>query len=220
MSEILYNNKRNNKWGVPMENSKNEKTYETLRDMIFNGDLKKGEKITETNLANTLGISRTPVREAIRRLEQEKLIDNNRIANPTERDYQDIFEMRILIEKFAVAKATQFFSPSDIEELENYVEIGYSGELEAKMDVNKSFHEKIVNGTKNKMMIEYFNQMQSIIYLFRKTVLSYKRPGLIDEHKEIVTAIKERDTERAEKLIVEHLKADLEFGLYYLRDDE
>ncbi|WP_257347340.1 GntR family transcriptional regulator [Pseudalkalibacillus decolorationis] len=203
-----------------MENSKNEKTYETLRDMIFNGDLKKGEKITETNLANTLGISRTPVREAIRRLEQEKLIDNNRIANPTERDYQDIFEMRILIEKFAVAKATQFFSPSDIEELENYVEIGYSGELEAKMDVNKSFHEKIVNGTKNKMMIEYFNQMQSIIYLFRKTVLSYKRPGLIDEHKEIVTAIKERDTERAEKLIVEHLKADLEFGLYYLRDDE
>lgn len=195
-----------------------EKSYETIRDMIFNGDLMKGEKITETGLAKKLGISRTPLREAIKRLEQEKLIYNNRIANPTERDYQDIFEMRILIEKFAVVKAAQFFTPSDIEELDSYVEIGYTGEIQEKMDANKSFHEKIVNGTKNQLMIEYFNQMQSIIYLFRKTVLDYNRPGLIDEHRDIVKAIKDKNLTEAEQLIEAHLKADLEFALYYLRE--
>jgi len=195
-----------------------EKSYETIRDMIFNGDLIKGEKITETGLAKKLGISRTPLREAIKRLEQEKLIYNNRIANPTERDYQDIFEMRILIEKFAVVKAAQFFTSSDIEELDRYVEIGYTGEIQEKMDANKSFHEKIVNGTKNQLMIEYFNQMQSIIYLFRKTVLDYNRPGLIDEHRDIVKAIKDKELTKAEQLMEAHLKADLEFALYYLRE--
>jgi len=195
-----------------------EKSYETIRDMIFNGDLMKGEKITETGLAKKLGISRTPLREAIKRLEQEKLIYNNRIANPTERDYQDIFEMRILIEKFAVVKAAQFFTSSDIEELDRYVEIGYTGEIQEKMDANKSFHEKIVNGTKNQLMIEYFNQMQSIIYLFRKTVLDYNRPGLIDEHRDIVKAIKDKELTKAEQLMEAHLKADLEFALYYLRE--
>src|SRR5699024_4356908 len=103
--------------------------------------------------------SRTQLREAIKMLEQKKLIYSNRIANPTERDYQDIFEMRILREKIAVVKAAQFFTPSEIEELDSYVEIGYTGEIQEKMDANKSFHEKIVNGTKNQLMIEYFNQM-------------------------------------------------------------
>ncbi|WP_156856350.1 GntR family transcriptional regulator [Oceanobacillus sp. AG] len=194
-----------------------EKTYEMIRDMIFTGKLTNGEKIVETRLAEQLGVSRTPLREAIKRLEQEKLIRNNQISNPTDQDYQDIFELRILIEKYAIVKATQFFTDDDIKIMEDLVEIGYTGDSEEVMEANKLFHEKIVNATKNNFMIETFNQMQSIIYLFRKTVLYQKRPGLIDEHKEIVLAMKDRDGEKAERLIEDHLKADLEFALYYLR---
>lgn len=194
-----------------------EKTYEMIRDMIFTGKLTNGEKIVETRLAEQLGVSRTPLREAIKRLEQEKLIRNNQISNPTDQDYQDIFELRILIEKYAIVKATQFFTDDDIKIMEDLVEIGYTGDSEEVMEANKLFHEKIVNATKNNFMIETFNQMQSIIYLFRKTVLYQKRPGLIDEHKEIVLAIKDRNGEKAERLIEDHLKADLEFALYYLR---
>lgn len=194
-----------------------EQTYETIRDMIFTGRLKNGEKIVETRLAEQLGVSRTPLREAIKRLEQEKLIENNQISNPTNQDYQDIFELRILIEKYAVVKATHYFTIDDFKEMENFVKIGYKGSSDEAMDANKMFHEKIVNSTKNNFMIETFNQMQSIIYLFRKMVLNHNRPGLIDEHNEIVMAMKERDAEKAEKLIEMHLKADLEFALYYLR---
>src|SRR5690625_1050910 len=194
-----------------------EKTYETIRDMIFTGKLTNGEKIVETRLAEQLGVSRTPLREAIKRLEQEKLIQNNQISSPTNQDYQDIFELRILIEKYAVVKATNFFTDDDFKEMDKFVDIGYTGNSEETMDANKMFHEKIVNATKNNFMIETFNQMQSIIYLFRKTVLNYNRPGLIDEHKDIVLAMKERDAEKTEKLIEKHLIADIELALYYLR---
>ena len=195
-----------------------EQTYEAIRDMIFSGKLTNGEKIVETRLAKQLGVSRTPLREAIKRLEQEKLIRNNQIYNPSEQDYQDIFELRILIEKFAVIRATHFFTEDDLREMERLVEIGYTGDSKEVMNANKLFHEKIVKATKNNFMIETFNQMQSIIYLFRKMVLTHKRPGLIDEHREIVLAMKKRDANKAEALMEQHLKADLEFAMYYLRD--
>lgn len=194
-----------------------EQTYEKIRDLIFTGKLENGEKIVETKLANRLGVSRTPLREAIKRLEQEKLIQNNQISNPNNQDYQDIFELRILIEKHAVAKAALYFTKEDYNEMDEFVEIGYKGNSDEAMHVNKMFHEKIVSATKNNFMIETFDRMQSIIYLFRKTVLNHNRPGLINEHKEIVKAMKERNTEKAKLLIEEHLKADLEFALYYLR---
>ncbi|MBU5468592.1 GntR family transcriptional regulator [Virgibacillus sp. MSJ-26] len=194
-----------------------DQTYEKLRDMIFSGELSNGEKLIETKLAQQLGVSRTPLRESIKRLEQEKLIQNNRISNPTDKDYQDIFELRILIEKYAVTKAAHFFTEEDIKEIEELVKIGYEGNNDDIMNANKQFHEKIVHATKNNLMIDTFSQMQSIVYLFRKTVLNHKRPGLIDEHSKIVTAIKEKDAEKAKQLIEEHLQADLEFGLYYLR---
>lgn len=203
-----------------MENHKvsaYEKAYEHIRDMIFNGELKTGEKISETGLASRLGISRTPLREAIRRLEQERLVSGNKIANPTDRDYRDIFEMRILIETFAAKKAAQFLPSQEVQELERYIQIGYNGTHDEVMEANKAFHEKLVWSTKNNVMIDYFNQMQSIIHLFRKTVLDYERPGLIDEHNEIVEAIKERDSMKAANLTQDHLEADLEFVLYYLR---
>lgn len=194
-----------------------EKTYEALRDMIFTGKLANGEKIVETRLAQQLGVSRTPLREAIKSLEHEKLIRNNQIANPTDKDYQDIFELRILIEKYAIGRATLFFTDDNIKEMKELVEIGYTGSNEEVIEANKTFHEKIVHATKNTFMIETFDQMQSIVYLFSKTVLNHQRPGLIDEHHAIVSAMQDRDTKKTEKLIEEHLKADLEFGLYYLR---
>src|SRR5690625_7771781 len=100
-----------------------EKTYETIRDMIFTGKLTNGEKIVETTLAEQLGVSRTPLRESIKRLEQEKLIENNQISSRTNQDYQDIFELRILIEKYAVVKWTKLFTYDDFKEIDKYMHI-------------------------------------------------------------------------------------------------
>lgn len=87
------------------------------------------------------------------------------------------------------------------------------GTSEEVMAANKEFHEIIVGVTNNPVMIDIIDRMQSIIYLFRKTVVYQKRPMLIEEHQGIYEAIRQNDADEAEKLMKEHLYKDLEFCL-------
>lgn len=84
------------------------------------------------------------------------------------------------------------------------------------MGANERFHEIIVQASGNSLMIETIDRMKSIIYLFRKTVVLYKRPHLIDEHEEIYNAILARDGETAKQLMETHLQADLDFCLHIM----
>jgi DNA-binding GntR family transcriptional regulator len=190
--------------------------YEYIRDQILNGELSRGTKLVEEKLATELGVSRTPIRESIRKLEQEGLIKDKRVVNPTETDLRNIFQVRILLECFAARNAAMYMNESSIQKLHECVLIGRNGSSEEVMKANEEFHELIVQASNNPVMIDTIDRMQSIIYLFRKTVVLYKRPFLIDEHDEIYQAILEHDGDRAEELMKKHLQADLEFCLHYL----
>ncbi|WP_066152683.1 GntR family transcriptional regulator [Halalkalibacter krulwichiae] len=192
------------------------KAYEYIRDQILNGELSRGTKLVEEKLASELGVSRTPIREAIRKLEQEGLIQEKRVANPTETDLRNIFQVRILLEGFATRNAAMYMNDTNIERLQECVQIGRNGTSEEIMKANEEFHGLIVQATNNPVMIDTIDRMQSIIYLFRKTVVLYKRPFLIDEHEEIYQAILNHDSDLAEELMKKHLQADLEFCLHYL----
>ena len=82
---------------------------------------------------------------------------------------------------------------------------------------NARFHDIIVQATNNPVMVDTIERMQSIIYLFRKTVVYQKRPFLIDEHDAICSAIESHQPNEAERLMKEHLEADLDFCLHILR---
>jgi len=88
------------------------------------------------------------------------------------------------------------------------------------MNANEGFHEIIVQASNNPVMIDIVDCMQSIIYLFRHTVVYYNRPFLIDELENIYKAIKERDGEKAESLMKEHLQSDLDFCIHLFGDGE
>ena len=191
-------------------------SYEILRDRILNGELPGGTKIVEEKLAAELGVSRTPIRESIRRLEHEGLIVNKRIVKPTEKDLRNMFQVRMLLEGYSAQCAASYLKENDLQSLHQCVEIGKTGTVEAIMEANARFHEIIVGASNNPVMIDIIDRMSSIIYLFRKTVVFYNRPHLIDEHEQIYEAIKARDGEKAEKLMKTHLKADLEFCLHLL----
>ncbi|TDL32930.1 GntR family transcriptional regulator [Jeotgalibacillus sp. S-D1] len=190
--------------------------YETIRDKILNGELEGGTKLVEERLAEELGVSRTPVREAIRRLEQEGLIKKKRVVKPTESDLRHLFQVRMILEGHAVRTAAAYMTEEELEQLAQCVEIGRTGSVEEIMKANKKFHDLIVQASKNPVMINIIDQMQSIIYLFRKTVVYHKRPYLIDEHQDIYEAIKQRDGDKAERLMKAHLQADLDFSLHVL----
>lgn len=187
--------------------------YETLRDQILSGEVEGGTKLVEDRLAEDIGVSRTPIREAIRRLEQEGLIINKRVYKPNSMNYIHLFEMRILIECFAVKKAAKYMTDEELVLLKNTIDLARSSLGEEVIEANKTFHDMIVRQSRNTVMIETVEKMRSIIYLFSKAVVFNKRPMLIDEHEGIYRAIAARNGELASNLMENHLKADLQFTL-------
>ncbi|WP_207953247.1 GntR family transcriptional regulator [Paenibacillus agricola] len=194
-----------------------QQSYEALRDMILTGTIKQGTKLVEEKLATELGVSRTPIRESIRKLEQEGLIVNKRVVKLSETDLRNTFELRKLLEGHGARSAAAYMSEQEYLALERCVKIGRSGSLEAIMEANKEFHEIIMRASNNTLMIDLFDRMQSVIYLFRQTVVYHNRPFLIDEHQKICEAIGAHDGDTAEQLMKEHLQADLDFCLHQIR---
>ncbi|WP_019124018.1 GntR family transcriptional regulator [Brevibacillus massiliensis] len=192
-------------------------SYEYIRDKILSGELPRGTKLVEERLAEELGVSRTPVRESIRKLEQEGLIKQKRVVNPTDTDLRNIFQVRILLEGFSARCAAAYMDEETLQKLQGCITAARHGDIEETMRANKEFHDLIVQSSNNPEMINIIDRMQSIIYLFRKTVVYHKRPFLIDEHQQIYEAISAHDGTAAERLMQEHLQADLDFCLHVLR---
>lgn len=192
-------------------------SYEYIRDKILNGELERGTKLIEEKLAVELGVSRTPIRESIRKLEQEGLVKQKRVVNPTETDLRNYFQVRILLESFAARSAATYMSENDLDQLEECIRIARTGSPEEIMEANEKFHNIIVNATNNPVMVDTIERMQSIIYLFRKTVVYHKRPFLIDEHQKIYDAILNHQADEADHLMKEHLQADLDFCLHVMK---
>ncbi|PIC64839.1 GntR family transcriptional regulator [Sporosarcina sp. P13] len=187
--------------------------YETIREQIITGSYPGGMKLVEVQLAEEIGVSRTPVREAIRRLEQEGLIKRKKVIKPTEKDLRHMFQMRTLIESHAAKMAATYMSPEIISKLRRSIHLAKTSDSQGIVKANKDFHDLIVQECRNPIMIDTVDKMQSIIYLFSKTVVQYQRPLLIEEHIKICDAIERRQPELASKLMEDHLKADLEFTL-------
>lgn len=189
-------------------------SYEYIRDQILNGELPRGTKLVEEKLANELGVSRTPIRESIRKLEEEGLIQKKRVINPTEKDLRNTFGVRILLECYSARCAATYMNEAKLNELYECIVIAKKGTNSEIMTMNKRFHDLIVNASNNPVLIDTIDRMQSVIFLFRKTVVYQKRPNLIEEHEEIFYAIRTHDADKAEQLMNDHLKADLEFTLH------
>jgi DNA-binding GntR family transcriptional regulator len=193
-----------------------QQSYEMVRDKILNGQLQSGEKVTEEKLAADLGFSRTPIRDAIKRLEYEGLIIDKKVVKPSDKDLRNIFQVRMLLEGYSAQCAATYSSPDQLAILAECVAIGKNGSYEEVMQANERFHQIIVQTSGNDRLIDTINRMQSIIYLFRKTVVFYSRPFLIEEHEEIYNAIRDRQPDRAEELMKQHLEKDLDFCLHLI----
>ncbi|UXR69712.1 GntR family transcriptional regulator [Staphylococcus sp. IVB6246] len=190
--------------------------YQQMRDDIINGILKPGEKITEVKMAEKYHVSRTPIREAIKQLEMEYLIKDGFIFIPNAEEFRKIFELRILLETHALKKAAIVFVQEDIDELRSYTNIDVEADENLVIETNDQFHKKLMSATHNEFIMETYEKMKGFIFLFSKTVINKRRHGLIDEHKEIVTALENREIDHAVHLLKTHLEKDLTFTLHYL----
>ena len=205
--------------------------FNTLRQAILKGELKPGERLMEIQLAKRLGVSRTPVREAIRKLELEGLVlmiprKGAEVAEITVKDLEDVLQVRTALEELAVKDACANITDMQLEELKKANE-EFKRALEGDnlMDCGKAdmkFHEIIYDATNNRRLIQILNNLREQMYRYRMEYLKDRNmyPVLLKEHEAIREALNEHDRERAGMAIRVHIENQKESIINSLEEKE
>lgn len=191
--------------------------YKILRLAILRGELEPEERLMEIALAEELGVSRTPIRDAIRKLEQEGLVrmiprKGAQVANITEKDLTDVLEVRIGLECMAIDKACQMIGREQLGQLEqaarDFDDTIRGGDLIEMAEADEAFHEIIYRISGNKCLIGMLANLREQIYRYRMEYLKEEnvRRALVEEHGQIVEAIREKNAEKAKKIIYRHIE--------------
>lgn len=191
--------------------------FNTLRQAILKGELKPGERLMEIALAEKLGVSRTPIREAIRKLELEGLVTmiprrGAQVANITEKDLNDVLEVRICLEKMAIEKACNCMTEENLQKLRragrDFERMIASGDLTKLTEADVAFHEIIYQASDNARLIQVLYNLREQIYRYRIEYLKEEdiRKLLAKEHEEIYQALKNRDVKKAQDITYMHLE--------------
>ena len=195
-----------------------EVVFMTLRRQILRGELKPGERLMEISLANKLGVSRTPIREAIRMLEHEGLVvmvprRGAHVAEITRQELNDVLEIRKTLEVLAIQRACANMTDRDIRQLREAEEAfailveRKGADIPALGEADEHFHDIIYQGTNNRRLIQILNNLREQMYRFRVEYLKDIdiRQMLVREHDAIVKALEIRDTEEAVRLVTMHI---------------
>lgn len=193
--------------------------FHTLRNAILHGDLKPGERLMEIRLAGVLGVSRTPIREAIRMLELEGLVvmiprKGAHVARITEKDMNEVLEVRMCLEEFAVRLAAERITPEQAEALREAskdfareVEQAEGENISSLAEADVRFHDIIYQATGNRRLMQLINNLREQMYRYRVEYLKDKsiRFELAKEHRAIYTALLEKDIKKAFYYTYEHI---------------
>ncbi|MBQ8166384.1 MAG: GntR family transcriptional regulator [Lachnospiraceae bacterium] len=193
-----------------------EVVFKTLRNAIIQGEFQPGERLMEITLAKKLGVSRTPVREAIRMLELEGLVvmiprKGAEVANITVKDLKDALEVRMALESLSVRLACERIDDEGKEELKSacmkFKEAINSKLVPAIVEADEHFHNVIYKASKNPKLINMAQNLREQVYRYRVEYVkdfSY-HDNLIREHDQITMAILKGDKESAERIMDEHI---------------
>lgn len=174
--------------------------FKTLRQAILKGELEPGERLMEIQLAERLGVSRTPIREAIRKLELEGLVlmiprKGAEVAKISESNLRDVLEVRRSLEELAIDLACQRITDEELDEL-NKAEVDFKAAIENGdamqiAQTDESFHEIIYNSTKNQKLVQILNNLREQMYRYRLEYIkdADKRQILMVEHEHILKAL-------------------------------
>ena len=193
-----------------------ELVYEELRLLIMTGKIKPGTRMMEIDLAESMGVSRTPVREAIRQLEKDGLVTieprkGAYVSDISPEDLDNMLVVREPLEGLATYLATQFMSDEEIEEIvavnDEYEAALRDGDREKLINTDTLFHNLITKGSHNQYLIDILQDLQEQVLRFRYIYFkSNKRAeDVVNEHRMILNALKARNTEEARRFSVEHI---------------
>jgi DNA-binding GntR family transcriptional regulator len=190
--------------------------YESLRDAIWDGRIAAGERIREEEIARNLGVSRTPVREALQRLQQRGLLAFGAgrgltVAQLTPHQVMQLYAMREILEGSAARFAAQHATETDVAILYRLQKELANAEPDAMLLVtlNRRFHQAIYEAAHNQYLLQTLNMLHDSLALLHNTTFRVpnRRSESDEEHRRIVAAIERRDPDQAERAAREHIRA-------------
>ena len=205
--------------------------FNTLREAILKGELKPGERLMELQLAAKLGVSRTPIREAIRMLEQEGLAvtiprKGAEVAKMTEKDMEDVLQIRVVLDELAVKIACNLMTAEQLNELvatmHEFEESTKTGDVKRIAEADVKFHDIIYKSTDNPKLVNMLNNLREQMYRYRVEYLKDETiyPRLLKEHKDIAESLRRKDKSRASETMREHVKNQAEAVKDMIRQQE
>ena len=194
-----------------------ELVFENIRQAIVKGIFAPGERLMEIQLADDLGVSRTPVREAIHKLELEGFVvmiprRGTYVANLSIKDINDVYEIRISLDVLAAGLAAERIEPEELEELNRLLleisEAARTGPMDKIVRLDTAFHDVLYKASRNDRLRNIINNLREQITGIRGTSMRY--PGrladTLEEHRALVDSIAARDSERAQAAARIHLE--------------
>lgn len=208
-----------------------EVVFDYLRNAILSGELKPGERLMEISLAEQLGVSRTPVREAIRKLELENFVEmiprkGAYVAQLKAKDILDILEIRSIFDGYAASAAAEKMSEDEVKSLgatlDKFDKAVNKGDKQAMIDTDNRFHDQLIQATKNRKLIEIVNSLQDQFQRFRIIYFNeFDNYGDMQvSHQDLYDAIAKRDVSRARKNAENHIKMVENLVIHADRNDK
>lgn len=203
--------------------------FKTLRQGILMGELKPGERLMEIHLAQRLGVSRTPIREAIRKLELEGLVimvprKGAEVAQISEKNLKDVLEVRVALDSLAVRLACERITQEEIEELKKACKAFEETTKDKEADAAKiaqadvAFHDVISRATGNERLLQMISNLSEQMYRYRFEYIKDRNyhARLIKEHENLCNYIETRDREKAVEEMTKHIQNQLETIMEHL----
>lgn len=191
--------------------------FQTIRKAILNGELEPGERLMETQLGEKLGVSRTPIREAIRKLELEGLVvmvprKGAQVAQFTIKDIEDVLQVRASLEALAAKLACRHMDERSFLKLQliitEYEYAAKEDDIEVMIQKDIEFHDTIALASQNDKLIQLYNNMREQVQRYRIAYLknTEQSNAVIAEHNEILKALKGGEEEIAADLATKHIE--------------
>lgn len=200
-----------------------DRVCKALRDAILKGNFKPGERLVQEDIAHSLGVSRMPIREALRKLEAEGLIqiEPNRgaIVNPISvEDIEEIYFLRSTLEKLAVEESLMELQKQDIVELESLIlRMEQAEEVDYFIKLNIEFHRLLMRHCKKKRLLSFIETLWNGFPQQTPHVLDNQKRKSSEEHRDILQAVKENDVKKASQLVSQHIKRTGDSLINYIR---
>lgn len=205
--------------------------FNTLRDAILTGKLLPGERLMENQLADKLGVSRTPVREALRMLELEHLVElvprkGAQVLDMSEKDIVDILEVRSALEGLATSLACKKMSRDDLQRLKaqeaDFEQAVAERDVERFVEIDETFHDAIFEATENTKLIQMFKNLRIQLYRYRMAHAKQDMAmsTIVAHHRSIIRAIENRDAEEGSTIAHSHIKFQTESILRAMREKQ